>query len=76
MAGFYGKGTFHSGKYSGYKAVASLYPEACQIVVRKDSGIDSPDDLEGKTISIGAEESGTSAMPGRSWRSVGCRMHW
>lgn len=56
---YYGKGTFHSGKYSGYKAVASLYPEACQIVVRKDSGIDSPDDLEGKTISIGAEESGT-----------------
>ena len=43
---YYGKGTFHSGKYSGYKAVASLYPEACQIVVRKDSGIDSPDDLE------------------------------
>ena len=56
---YYGKGTFHSGKYSGYKAVASLYPEACQIVVRKDSGIDSLDDLEGKTISIGAEESGT-----------------
>ena len=24
---YYGKGTFHSGKYSGYKAVASLYPE-------------------------------------------------
>lgn len=56
---YYGKGTFHSGKYRGYKAVASLYPEACQIVVRKDSDITSLDDLEGKTVSIGEEESGT-----------------
>ena len=36
---YYGKGTFHSGRYRGYKAVASLYPQACQIVVRKDSDI-------------------------------------
>lgn len=56
---YYGKGSFHSGKYRGYKAVASLYPEACQIVVRKDSDITSLDDLEGKTVSIGEEESGT-----------------
>lgn len=56
---YYGKGTFHSGKYRGYKAVASLYPEACQIVVRKDSGITSLDDLEGKNVSVGEEESGT-----------------
>ncbi|WP_337934399.1 TAXI family TRAP transporter solute-binding subunit [Jutongia sp.] len=56
---YYGKGTFHSGKYRGYKAVASLYPEACQIVVRKDSDITSLDDLEGKNVSVGEEESGT-----------------
>lgn len=56
---YYGKGSFHSGEYRGYKAVASLYPEACQIVVRKDSDITSLDDLEGKTVSIGEEESGT-----------------
>ena len=56
---YYGKGSFHSGKYRGYKAVASLYPEACQIVVRKDSGITSLDDLEGKNVSVGEEESGT-----------------
>ena len=56
---YYGKGTFHSGKYRGYKAVASLYPEACQIVVRKDSEITSLDDLEGKNVSVGEEESGT-----------------
>lgn len=56
---YYGKGAFRSGKHGGYKAVASLYPEACQIVVRKDSDITSLDDLEGKTVSIGEEESGT-----------------
>lgn len=56
---YYGKGTFHSGKYRGYKAVASLYPEACQIVVRKDSDITSLDDLEEKNVSVGEEESGT-----------------
>lgn len=56
---YYGKGTFHSGKYRGYKAVAGLYPEACQIVVRKDSSIQSLDDLQGKKVSIGEEESGT-----------------
>lgn len=56
---YYGKGSFHSGKYRGYKAVASLYPEACQIVVRKDSDITSLDDLEGKNVSVGEEESGT-----------------
>ncbi len=56
---YYGKGSFHSGKYRGYKAVASLYPEACQIVVRKDSNITSLDDLEGKNVSVGEEESGT-----------------
>ena len=36
-----------------------LYTEACQIVVRKDSGIKSLDDLQGKTVSIGEAESGT-----------------
>lgn len=56
---YYGKGSFHSGKYRGYKAVASLYPEACQIVVRKDSNITSLDDLEEKNVSVGEEESGT-----------------
>ena len=39
--------------------MASLYPEACQIVVRKDSNITSLDDLEGKNVSVGEEESGT-----------------
>ena len=39
-------GAFTDKKYQkGYKAVASLYTEACQIVVRNDSGITSVEDL-------------------------------
>ena len=46
-------------KYQGYRAVASLYTECCQIVVRKDSGITDIDDLINKTVSVGASESGS-----------------
>lgn len=54
-----GTGDFKDNALTGYKAVANLYTEACQIVVMKDSGINSVDDLQGKKISIGEEESGT-----------------
>ncbi len=43
------------------RAVASLYPEVCQIIVRADSEIESIADLKGKKVSIGEEESGTEA---------------
>lgn len=56
---YYGSGNFDNNKYRGYKAVAGLYNEACQIVVRADSSINSLDDLQGKTINIGEKESGT-----------------
>lgn len=56
---YHGTGEFRDKAYQGYKAVAALYPEACQIIVRTDSEIETLDDLLGKTISIGAEESGT-----------------
>lgn len=53
-------GTDEKGEsYQGYRVLAGLYTEACQIVVRKDSGIKSLDDLQGKTVSIGEAESGT-----------------
>lgn len=48
-----------SGAYNGYSALASLYTEACHIVVRKDSDINSVDDLLGKTVNIGEKESGS-----------------
>lgn len=55
-----GTGEFkESGKYDGYSAVAALYTEACQIIVKADSDIDSVDGLMGKTVSIGEKESGT-----------------
>lgn len=57
---YYGEENFKDKeKYQGYGAIAGLYTEACQIVVRKDSGIQSIDDLQGKTVSVGEEESGT-----------------
>lgn len=57
---YYAKGTFKDkDPYRGYSAVAGLYTEACQIVVRSDSGIRTIDDLAGKRISVGEKESGT-----------------
>ncbi len=46
-------------KNSNLRAIAGLYTEACQLVVRADSDINSLDDLSGHTVSVGAEESGT-----------------
>lgn len=56
---YYGTGSADEPSLTGYSAIAGLYPEACQLVVRKDSAIHSIDDLQGKTVSIGASESGT-----------------
>lgn len=47
------------GESPGYSAIAALYPEVCQIVAAADSGIQTIEDLEGKTVSIGEAESGT-----------------
>ena len=44
---------------SNLRAIAGLYTEACQLVVKADSEIKTLDDLTGHTVSIGAEESGT-----------------
>ena len=43
----------------GFGAVAARYTETCQVVVRADSEIRTVEDLQGKTVSIGAEESGS-----------------
>lgn len=57
---YYGEGD-HEGKklLQGYSAVGSPYTEVMQIVVRADSGIESLDDLQDKTVCVGAEESGS-----------------
>ena len=56
---YYGKNSFVNNKLQGYSAIANLYKEACQLIVKADSDIYSVDDLLNKTISIGEEESGT-----------------
>ena len=43
------------------RAIASLFPEAAQLVVRADSPIQTLFDLKGKTISLGELGSGTAA---------------
>lgn len=48
-----------SEQYRGYSAVAELYTEAVQIVVRADSDIRSVNDLSGKKISLGEQDSGS-----------------
>ena len=45
---------------NGFGVVAALYTEACQLVVRADSDIETPEDLQDRTVSIGEEESGTA----------------
>lgn len=46
-------------KYTNYTAIAALYPEVVQIVVRADSDIKSITDLKGKKVVVGAAGSGT-----------------
>ena len=53
-----GQGAFEGASRTGYSAVASLYTEYCQIVVRADSDIQSVEDLSGKVVSLGEIESG------------------
>ena len=50
---------YNVSSHSNYSAVASLYTEAVQIVVRGDYDINSVEDLEMVSISVGEEDSGT-----------------
>lgn len=56
---YHGTGDFKNNSLQGYSAVAALYTEDCQIVVRADSDIYSLDDLMRRKVSVGEEESGT-----------------
>ena len=50
-----------SNSEKGYSAVGAIYTEVCHIIVKEDSDIRSVGDLVGKTVSIGAQESGTES---------------
>lgn len=60
---------------NGFGAVAALYPEACQLVVRADSDILTPEDLQGRTVSIGEEESGTAQNAAQILAAYGLNDH-
>lgn len=52
---------FEGKKVEGLTAIASLYPETCQLVTLQDSGLTSVADLRGKRVAVGAMGSGTEA---------------
>ena len=57
-----GTGIFAAeGPLKNLRAIASLFPESLQLVVRDDSGIHTLRDLRGKHISLGQPASGTVA---------------
>ena len=59
---YHGTGSFTGeSALKGYSAVAGLYTEVIQIVVLDTSEIQSPENLVGKTVSIGEEDSGTQS---------------
>ena len=47
------------GKLEKLRGVAAIYPNYIQIVASKDFGIETLDDLKGKSLSVGAPASGT-----------------
>jgi uncharacterized protein len=44
------------------RALATLYPNITQVVVKADSGIESIEDMEGRTVSVGSPGSGTEVI--------------
>lgn len=60
-AAFAGRGRFGGAAQSELRAVASLFPEPVQLVVRADGPIATLADLKGKRVDIGLETSGTRA---------------
>ena len=55
-----GTGIFaHESTERSFSAVAALYDEPVQVVVRADSGITTLEELQDRTVSIGEEESGS-----------------
>jgi len=56
---FTGTGAFEGRQLPELRALASVYPNAVQIVALADSGITGLEDLRGKRVSVGAPGSGT-----------------
>lgn len=65
-----GKASFE-GKPQDIAALARIYPNYTQVVVRADSGIDSVADMKGKSISTGSPKSGTEVIANRLLTAAG-----
>lgn len=52
---------FEGKKVEGLRCLATLYPETCQLITLKDTGITSVADFKGKKIAVGAAGSGVEA---------------
>jgi TRAP transporter TAXI family solute receptor len=65
-----GKASF-DGKPQDVRALARIYPNYTQVVVRADSGIDSVADMKGKSISTGSPKSGTEVIANRLLEAAG-----
>ena len=57
----HGAEMFQDKKVDGLQGIASLYPETCQFVTLKSSGIKSLAELKGKRVAVGAAGSGVEA---------------
>lgn len=56
-----GEEMFKDQKVAGLKALATIYPETCQLITLKDNNITSVADLKGKKVAVGAAGSGVEA---------------
>jgi uncharacterized protein len=59
------------GKPQDIEALARIYPNYTQVVVRADSGINSVEDMKGKRISTGSPKSGTEVIANRLLKAAG-----
>ncbi|MEU2036646.1 TAXI family TRAP transporter solute-binding subunit [Nocardia amamiensis] len=65
-----GTGSF-DGRKQPVQALARLYPNYTQVVVRRDAGINSVADLRGKRVSTGSPKSGTEVIAQRILQAAG-----
>ncbi len=71
FAAYNGTADFEGRAVDDARALASIYPNAVQIVVMADSGIQSLADLRGKRVSVGAPGSGTEVNAAQVLESNG-----
>jgi TRAP transporter TAXI family solute receptor len=65
-----GKGNF-DGEKQPVQALARIYPNYTQVIVRKDAGIATIADMRGKRVSTGSPGSGTEVIANRLLESAG-----